>query len=172
MWARQGTKQGGRLVRAAVSAGFTFIEVIGVLVLLGLLGIAAFGRLESGNVRALAQADGLRTAIRYAQSRAMADVYTWGITASGSQYALFSDNPDATSAPLPGQGSNTYVMPTGVEFESPATVTFDWRGQPVSGNISKDTPSAEARSTPLTINITESSQVVRVTVTPYTGFVP
>uniref|UniRef100_I2Q4Q6 Prepilin-type N-terminal cleavage/methylation domain-containing protein n=1 Tax=Desulfovibrio sp. U5L TaxID=596152 RepID=I2Q4Q6_9BACT len=172
MLARQGTRRGGRREMAAVSAGFTFIEVIVVLVLLGLLGIAAFGRLDSGNVRALAQADGLRAAIRYAQSRAMADVYTWGITVSGSQYRLYSNNPAATNAPLPGQGSNSYAMPSSVKFEDDATVTFDWRGQPVTGNITPDNDSAAARTTPLSINIIESSQVVTVTVTPYTGFVP
>lgn len=41
MLARQGTRRGGRREMAAVSAGFTFIEVTVVLVLLGLLGLAA-----------------------------------------------------------------------------------------------------------------------------------
>lgn len=180
---RVGAKEGQRMMVGkgrkvgrpgwpAASPGFTVLEVAVVLVLLGILSIAAFNRLDTGNIRALTQADGLRAAIRYAQSRAMADVYTWGITFSGNQYALYSNNDAAAASPLPGQGSNVYTLPSGVTFQSPGVVTFDWRGQPVTANVTTAGGAAPARTTPLAINLTESSQVVTITVTPYTGFVP
>ena len=53
--------------------GFTLIEVIAVLVLLGIIGIYATNRMGNDQFKAIAVADALRAALRYAQARAMAD---------------------------------------------------------------------------------------------------
>lgn len=172
MLAGQAGQRSGWRISPVRAPGFSVIEVVAVLVLLAVLGVAAFNSLSTSGTRAVAVADGLRAAIRYAQSRAMADVYTWGITISSNGYALYTNNPAAAGQALPGQGSNVYAMPSGVTLGGDAVVAFDWRGQPVTGNVTSPGGTATARTTPVGITVRESSTSVAVTVTPYTGFVP
>ena len=60
--------------------GFSLIEAVAVLALLGILGIALIGRWSTFNAGAVTEADALKAALRYAQTRAMADISTWGIS--------------------------------------------------------------------------------------------
>ncbi|HML55605.1 MAG TPA: type II secretion system protein [Solidesulfovibrio magneticus] len=152
--------------------GFTIIEVVAVLVLLGIMAIAVVNRTGTQGVQAMAEADALRSALRYAQSRAMGDVYTWGISFTASSYQLVSDNPDTANAVLPGQGTNTRAMPANVALSGANFILFDSRGQPVSGNITTPGGSAAVVTGTQTISVTESSKVESVSVTPYTGFIP
>lgn len=152
--------------------GFTFIEVVVVLLLVGILGLIVSSRLEPRNPHALAEADALRSVLRYAQARAMADVYTWGLTLSSSGYTLFSNNPSQPHPLLLGEQSNTHTLPEGVSLSGPAAIRFDWRGEPVSSYIITPGGTATALDSTQTITLTESGLPVTITVTPYTGFVP
>ena len=157
-----------------LKAGFTFVEVIVVLVVLGILAALMMMQYSSGNAQAVAEADVLRAALRYAQSRAMADIYTWGITINAGSYTLVEDNPSVSGAILPGGSGATRTLPNGVTVTAGAgtTIRFDWRGEPVSNQITNPLTQTPTRVTATqTITITQSSGV-SITVSPYTGFIP
>jgi len=154
-----------------VVQGFTLIEAIVVLVLVGILAIYASNSVNDAQFKAVAEADALRAALRYAQSRAMADVYTWGISVSSGSYQLVADNPIIVNAPLPG-GGTTRTMPSGVALGGVNLILFDWRGQPVTSHITAIGGTASAANANQNITVTASTTTETVTVTPYTGFVP
>lgn len=171
--ARAGNNICPALGRRDGCAGFTLLEIVCVLVLVALLAVVASNRLAT-NTKAVIEADALKAVLRYAQARAMSDVYTWGVRFSAGGYTLLENNPNV-AAVLPGQGTATRTMPSGVNIATAGltnnTIYFDWRGQPVTAAITAiggaSTPAASVQ----TIRLTESS-AVSVTVTPYTGFVP
>ncbi len=154
--------------------GFTIIEAVVVLLLLGILAAVATVKFSKTNASAVAEAEALKAALRYAQVRAMADIYTWGISIGGNSYTLVEDNPNVNGAVLPGGTGATRTLPSGVSITTGAgtTIRFDWRGEPVSNQITDPaTQSPVQVTTPQTIMVTQSAGV-NVTITPYTGFIP
>lgn len=162
----------GRQRLCCVARGFTLIEAVVVLLLIGIMAVYAINRVEDQQFRVIAEADALRAALRYAQSRAMADIYTWGISLSAGSYQLVEDNPTVSGASLPGQGGASRAMPSGVTLGGANLILFDWRGQPVTGNISAIGGTASAATAFQSITVTTSTASQTVTVTPYTGFIP
>ncbi len=158
--------------RCLSARGFTILEVAAVLLLVGLLAVVAAVKLGGNNAKATAEADAMRSVLRYAQSRAMADVYTWGVSFNSTSYSLFSNNPSQTGHALPGQGSSTHTLTSGVTLSGTSPIIFDWRGQPVTGYVTTAGGSATAATGYQNITVTESGGSAGITVTPYTGFVP
>ena len=158
--------------RRRKEGGFTLIEVVAVLVVLGMLVFMVGRRVNTINSGAVAEADVLKAALRYAQARAMADIYTWGISLNAGGYQLVEDNPGVTGATLPGQGGASHTMPSGVTLGGAGLILFDWRGQPVTGNITAIGGTAAAASAYQNITVTASTATETVVVTPYTGFIP
>lgn len=152
--------------------GFTLVEVVAVLVLIGILALYAVHRFEPKNLHALAEADALRAVLRYAQARAMGDVYTWGLRFSPAGYTLFSNNPSQTNPVLSGQGTSTHALASGVTRSGPDVIMFDWRGEPVSTYITSPGGTGTVVSANQHVTLTESGASVTVTVTAHTGFVP
>lgn len=148
------------------------LEMVAVLLIVGLLAIVAAMNMGKSGASAVAEADALRSVLRYAQSRAMADVYTWGVTISSSGYTLFSNNPSQANPPLPAQGNSTHTVASGVTLSGNSPIVYDWRGMPVNTYVTTPGSSGTAVTSYQYINATESGKVSTVTVTPYTGFVP
>lgn len=141
--------------------GFTMLEVIAVLVLLGILSAMAIGKIGGTRGEARAVADTLKTHLRQAQIRAMHSDLTWGIQATSSSYWLFSlkkDDGTVTKAIFLGENSDTITLPTGVTVTS-FTLSFDEWG----------TPSAIL---PITVSDGDNSFTITITITPNTGFIP
>ena len=162
--------------RMVARLGFTLIELIAVLTVLGVLSLVAMNAFNVNEAPVVAQADALKVVLRYAQARAMADVSTWGISFSGSSYTLVEDNPNVTGMVLPGQGSATKTLPSGVTLSAPNEILFDWRGQPVqthynAGNTSASQPAAVTGNQTITVAGSGGTSI-GITVTAYTGFIP
>lgn len=157
--------------------GFTIIELIIVMVIIGILAVAIIlGANLVGN-KAIAEAGVLKANLRFTQSKAMSDlpknsdmsVRMWGLNITSSNYTIFtilqngvvsSPNPPVS---LPGSNSETYILPPGQTITSgTGLIRFNFRGQPV-----------DASGTPLTANVTITvNGAPPVTVTRETGFVP
>ena len=119
--------------------GFTLIEVIAVLIILGIIVAVAASRMGANQNDLIPQADIVKSHLRFAQLKALADdsssTSTWGIAFSGTFYTLQNNLATATTATLPGASDGTRnTLPSGVTVvASVSPVTFDSWGSPAGG---------------------------------------
>lgn len=134
--------------------GFTLIEVIAVLLVLGVLVAIAVGR--PANSIAQAEVAGaveiVKNHLRFAQSTAMNSDLSWGINFSGTTYSLRDSN--NVTATLPGD------IPQGMTFASTINpLMFDNRwGSP--------------GTTTITVTVSKGGVSQTISVTRNTGFIP
>ena len=137
--------------------GFTGIEVIAVLVVLGILA-ATFVAGMDVHASAAVAADVLRSHLGYAQSLAMANnTADWGVAFSGASYTLLRDgNP----APVfwPNESSATYSLPAGISI--------------LSGLGPVDLNEWGAPETTHVVMLSDGTQTRSVSITGFTGLVP
>ncbi|MDR3370370.1 type II secretion system protein [Rhodoferax sp.] len=158
--------------------GFTLIELIMVIVILGVLAVFASSRIfQNSDFYARGLHDETLALFRYAQKAAIAQrrmvCVTFDTVSNPNTAFLTTENPTPTSSPSPAINCNVNLV--GPKGESPATVTarvgtayggatsfiFDGLGQPVSTS-----------RTPLTSNITVSvTGAADITVEAATGYV-
>ncbi len=164
--------------------GFTMIEIIAVLVIIGIIAAVAFSRAVNYDTEVYTSADALKSHLRYAQTMAMNYSYTatapgvWGISGTTNSYWLFEGTSTAIVRPLPEDDTfiNTdriNLTAKKVKLTAGFTIYFDNRGIPYTAYTSAttNTPLASA----LTINvqpISAASPNIAVTITPFTGYVP
>lgn len=136
--------------------GFTLIEVISVLVLLGILAAVMVNRSLDNSADAIGEAEVVKGHLRFAQMKAMNSDTSWGIAFAGSSYTL--QQKGLTSAvPLPGQNSATYTLAKGTVSATRNPIVFNQWGDP--GAIIT-----------VTVNVGANSQAF--TVAQNTGFIP
>jgi len=123
--------------------GFTLIETVVVLILAAILAAFVISRGISTDNDLIPQADIVKSHLRFAQLKALADdvnasgtATSWGIVFTASSYTLYKDGAVA-SINLPGENGNSHTFPTGVTSGGVTTVTFNRWGSPVdsSGNL-------------------------------------
>lgn len=117
---------------ACAAPGFTLIETVVVLVLLGVFSAVAAVLYDNGNADAVAEAEIFKSHLRYAQLRAMGDIYPWTVTVGSGSYTLSTTNPSIATPVLPGESGATHSYDGGVTATT-GTFTFNWRGQPTTG---------------------------------------
>lgn len=153
-------------------SGFTIIEIIAALLIVGILSAVAVSRIGSTQSYSLAaEADILKTHLRYVHLRSLADVRTsptdvrtWGMSFAGNTYTMMLHG-NSASYNLPNEDSPTHTLPSGITIESPVIVTFDEWGTPVDA-------SGNPVASNITINISAGGETIPITVTQSTGFVP
>jgi len=136
--------------------GFTIIEVVVVLILLGVLAAVAVARFTDTGAAERAAVDRLKVHIRQAQGLAMNSGTPWGVNAVGGSYHL--RNADGKQR-FPGEDDDDIDFPS--EVSATFTVYFDSWGRPCSD---------QDCNTPISSAITAINS--RVTITPETGFIP
>ena len=172
--------------RLNVQNGFTLLEVIAVLVILGILSAIAVNRWTNLDAEVYAGANALKTHLRYAQAQAMNrnpnvdDNTIMGITynATSKQYWLFSGTNTASIQVLPGDlqyttSSRTIDVPAKkITLDAAFTIYFDNRGIPYSAYTSStvNTPLSSAQS--IVVSGLSGNQQITVTITPRTGYIP
>jgi MSHA pilin protein MshC len=148
--------------------GFTIIEIIAVLLLIGILSAVVFSRLTSSReVDLKVKAEQVKGHIRYAQMRAMntsASDETCnapvGMAATGGKYYMFINCNINSKVALPGAESSDGVdLPAGSTFP---TFSFDTWGRPYASNNGTGT------STSIGLSIGGEA----ITITQNTGYVP
>jgi len=150
--------------------GFTFIELIMVIIIVGILAASITYKIGSMKVYSVAaETDILKANLRYAQYRALSDAdkrygqkdTTWGISLSGSSYTLQKTEEGVHTTPnFPGETSSTrykHNLPSGISITTGA-ITYDAYGRP-TGNLT------------ITVSGTDGT-FETIIVTQNTGFIP
>lgn len=135
------------------SSGFTLVELVLTIIIVGIIAIYALPRMNPNAFDARVAAQDLVEAIRYTQQQSMAHSGTahFEITVGGSGFTVTQNGANITN-PLTGANSYTQVW-NGVAITSgTGTITFDSRGRP---------------DTSATINV---NNTVTVLVEPFTGY--
>ena len=152
--------------------GFTLVEIIAVLAVMGIVVVFVASRMAStDDVKNKAMAEALKSHIRYVQMRAMntdpvaASCYaSFGINMSANSYYMFRNCDFNDKVILPG--SETDVVSLENLTLSPAnTVAFDRYGRPCSN---KHCSSGSLYTANQTITLGTET----ITITKETGFVP
>ena len=153
---RTGVRCGSGL---STGTGFTLIEIIVVLTLLGIIAVALTVTLLDDSRELTAEANMLKANIRYAQIRALSDTTPWQISFTSGSYNL--SVPGATrSENLPEEGSSTHAFPAGISISAGGgtTVAFNSWGSPGASDI--------------TLTLTDGSDTRSIIITRETGYVP
>ncbi len=140
--------------------GFTIIEVVAVLILVGIVSAVAISRIGDTSTYDLnSQVEVVKSHLRYAQSRAMASGSPWGVNfTTSTTYHLFEGTATATPILFLGESSPTVSLTaknSNLTISSaPQVVTFDAYGSPG------------------TTTITITTNGGNITVTRNTGYIP
>jgi prepilin-type N-terminal cleavage/methylation domain-containing protein len=151
--------------------GFTPMEVVVVLIIIGIVSVMIIGRSDIGQTDLLSQTEVVKSHIRYAQSRSMNSDRIWGIHCedSGKTYWLFVDgDPANQKRVLPGEESDTVDLIPYQLTLTPTTFTFDDRGRPCS-----DTNGSIPQANDISLLMSSGGgATTTITITRNTGFVP
>jgi len=151
--------------------GFTLVEIIAVLLVMGILAVIALTRMAStSDVDNKVQAEALKSHIRYVQLRAMntdpqaANCNSpYGIHMSKGSYFMFKECNKDNKVILPGSETNQVYLDNLTLSVNDKDITFDSYGRPCS-DLKGDT----LYTTDQTIALGTQT----ITITKNTGFVP
>jgi prepilin-type N-terminal cleavage/methylation domain-containing protein len=154
--------------------GFTTIEVIAVLIILGVLAAVIAARYWSTSpYSAQSVAEEVKNHLRYAQTRAMNSNVIWGVFfISNTQYTIYRNgNTSSTNwVSPPGADSNTVNLSSrGVTLGVTANdvVSFDDWGKPCT-----DAAGTTLQNTTRSITVTVGGQTATIQITQNTGYIP
>jgi len=146
--------------RTIGKTGFTMIEIVAVLLILGIITAVVVSRMANTTAYDLSsQMEVLKAHLRLAQSRAMGSSSPWGINfATSTTYYLFQ-----------GTGSTTPVLILG---EDNATVDLTIKKSGLTIGSTPQRITFDAYGSPGTTTITVTTNGGNITVTKGTGFIP
>jgi MSHA pilin protein MshC len=164
--------------QAARRGGFTLIELITVIIVLGILAAVAASSWGSLSGPELGRMSEIRAQLRYVQLRALKSGGVFGMRCEGTNYWAFVGSGTNSTAldsrlQLPGETSTLVDMSaaTGKNMSMTAfTYYFDGFGIPYTAYDPSGTTTKLAA--PATISITAGGQTGSLTLTPETGYVP
>ncbi len=119
--------------------GYTLIEVISVLVLLGIAGAVIVNRFQLEDANLSSESERLRSHIHFVQMMAISNEgYQWGIEFNEKNYRIDKRNGGvdlSNTVNLPGETDGTHRFPESVRISSGlGTVQFDKWGSPGSSS--------------------------------------
>jgi prepilin-type N-terminal cleavage/methylation domain-containing protein len=159
-------------IRIPKNQGFSLVEIIAVLIIMGLIAAVVISRLTDNSSDLIAQTEVVKSHLRYAQSRAMNSDVIWGIVSTGPSYWLFRDGNTANRVTLPGEDSDTVNLSAkGISLEA-FTLSFDSWGIPHTDAAASDGQELAAAGPESQLTISAGGMSRSITITPNTGFIP
>lgn len=160
-------------------SGFTLIEVIAILVIIGIITALAVTRYSSNQYNLIAAEDTLTSHLRLVQARAMStnvdpiapSVWGMNFTSSTTYYMFYcatasSCTPANNKVAFPGAGGLNITL-TGVQVTGTSFLAFDRFGTPYTA-FALTTPLASQ----LTLTLTDNKGNTRtINITPQTGMI-
>ena len=116
------------------SNGFTLLEIICVLLLIGIVTTVVLSRTMNHSVEIIAEMEVVKGHLRYAQSRAMNSNQSWGINFSSSSYTLEENGATSVTA-LPGLNGAICTLAEGALSSNVNPVVFNQWGNPGASPI-------------------------------------
>jgi MSHA pilin protein MshC len=148
-------------------SGFTLIEVITVLILLGIVSAFVVMRGIDHGAGLVVQTEALKSHLRYAQMKSMSSNDVWGIHADGNRYWLFTGGNINTKIQLPGEDQLEVDLSDYGLSVSGFTYSFENWGSPCT-----DAGAAVRLTIAAPITVSGGGTSKSITITPYTGFIP
>jgi prepilin-type N-terminal cleavage/methylation domain-containing protein len=158
--------------RKCQNLGFTLLEVMVVVALIGIIGAIVFSRLQNIQADLIGQTAAIKAHLRYAQARSMNSDSIWGIRFASNIYWLFNNGDINQHVVLPGADSDPIDLTAlGITIAQGGsgsfTVAFDDLGRP-----SSDPDGDPISGTDLILAVGKGSENLNLTVTANTGFIP
>ena len=162
------------------NAGFTLVEFIAVLLVMGILSVIIVDRLTLSDSELVAKIDVIKSHLRYAQSRAMSSSSPWYIhfETTPAQYTLYKEGdgskyfPGVTEPdpdPDPNE-PNPIALESGIALTASLIaepfVLFDYLGRPYLNDAGTLGTQMDAVKTIIT------SSAGDIKIRPETGFIP
>jgi type II secretory pathway pseudopilin PulG len=114
--------------------GFTIIELISIMVIIGILGTVVASRVVDDKSESIATKDVIKSHIRYAQIMAMKSNTVCGIDFNTNTYSLFRNNSTADKITLPGNDGTDFPISSSLGTAS-ETIYFDLWGSPHTTSV-------------------------------------
>jgi prepilin-type N-terminal cleavage/methylation domain-containing protein len=153
--------------------GFTLMEIVVVLLVMGIITAFAVGRGSSEGVEMKVRSEVFKTHLRHAQLMAMNAGEHWGIATNegGTQYWLFDyDGTASTQHTLPGEDSATIDLSDEGTVVSPGIYSFDERGTPYFA-AAGGTPPGTILNANQSVLVSKGGESDTFQITQYTGFI-
>ena len=131
--------------------GFTLIEVVSMLILLGIISLLITNKSSSIYANEISDIQILKSSIRYTQSRALGDIVSWSFQVNG-QTGIIKKN-----------GATVLQVNFKTSSISNGNITFDNRGRPTDQN-------GVILSSPYSFTVVNYQQSA-ISVSPITGFI-
>ncbi len=142
--------------------GFTLLEIITVMIILAVLSAVVASRLTDQTLDIAAELEAVKSHLRYAQSRAMADSTDWYVQFASDSYTVYNGDGNAIVPP----GAQSQAVPLAYHTATAGTVVlFDSLGRPFT-----DAAGTTAQSGVRTV--LSSAGAGALTVMPETGYIP
>ena len=139
--------------------GFTLVELIVVILLIGIMSVFVIPKFDSDGFKARGLADEVITSIRHAQRLAMTRGEQYKIDISPTEYQVRKTNGDQVRHPS-GKGEFLFVAPDDFPanlIQSTESIEFNSLGQPVKADSSAITIDTDISIPPFTLRIEEET---------------
>ena len=143
-------------------AGFTLLEIVAVLLILSVLSAVLVTRGVDDTAETTAELEAVKSHLRYAQSRAMAESADWYVRFAAGSYTLYDTDGNAHIPPGAQSASVALEHHTAT---AGTVVCFDELGRPYT-DAAGSTPQAGVRT------VLASAGAGALTVMPETGYIP
>lgn len=145
--------------------GFTMLEIIIVLILVGIISAVIVSGIKPGNIDLETGTQVIKSRLRYAQTRAMNSNSIWGIYINNNTYTLFNNGSIANTIKFPEETTSIINLPSGITLTD-GTISFDSWGKPYT-----DAAGTTLQANDRTLTVSRGADTKLIIITKNTGFI-